>query len=126
MCKTREICSAQEIRNAVGAVIQDVASRLTLTEETEFHIRLILNELLANSLEHSGGHYAKLYYKLRQDVLHLCILDWGKGFHCGPGQISCPDVLAESGRGVYLVQCFCDSLRYNRQGNAVCVKIAVR
>ena len=119
--KIREITSAAEMRAAIEAVLAEVKTFRRVTEEKRFHIKLALNELIANSLEHTGHSYAKLMYEVGDHFFKACVLDKGQGFCLE--QCKCSDVYSKEGRGVFLVKCVSDSVRYNKTGNVVVVKI---
>ena len=115
-----------DISAAVRRVTAHVADRVSLSEEREFSIKLVLNELLANCFEHANTGRATVIYRLDEPVLKCCIMDGGNGFARQKGyRASCPCAGSESGRGIFLAQSLSQLLRYNRKGNAVMVRILV-
>lgn len=119
--KTRVITSVQEMREAIERTLCDVEAFHFVTEEKRFDIKLALNELIANSLEHTEHHYAKLMYEVGEHFFKACVLDKGQGFCLE--KCRCSESFSEAGRGVFLVKCVSDSVRYNKTGNVVVVKI---
>lgn len=121
MRKTREITSIAEMRSVIEAVLAEIESFQIVTEEKLFYIKLALNELIANSLEHTHHNYAKLLYEVEDHFFRACVLDKGQGFCLE--KCKCSDAFSKDGRGVFLVKCVTDSVRYNKTGNVVVVKI---
>lgn len=122
MCKTIQVRSLAEIHEAVTLVLEETQQVCgTLQEEESFQIKLILNELLANSLAHSHPAYARVLFRMRDNMLECCVLDPGDGFPGAQQAVRqpCPGVFSECGRGIFLVKTFADWIRYNRRGNVV-------
>ncbi|MBQ9942714.1 MAG: ATP-binding protein [Christensenellaceae bacterium] len=115
MCGSIKVQSALEIRSAVKTVLEDLASNCPITEQCKYDVRLMLSELLANSLRHSCCDHAWVLYACKGGGLRCAVMDAGCGFD--HAVTDCPDTLAEGGRGRYLVAATADRLRYNRRGN---------
>jgi anti-sigma regulatory factor (Ser/Thr protein kinase) len=120
----RTLTSPEELGDFIIEFLSDIRGSGSVSDEIEFNIKLTLRELVNNSFLHSGCEAVRILYRRRKNELHYCIMDSGKGFECC-GLYACPDMLEESGRGVYLVSCLADELRYNKKGNMVWVKIHI-
>ncbi|MDQ6781641.1 MAG: ATP-binding protein [Candidatus Eremiobacteraeota bacterium] len=77
---------------------------------------LAIIEALGNVARHACKPYAPLKFDMMLEVKRGCItvdvVDYGPGFELRPTDM--PDPMAESGRGIPLMQRFCDSLEYRR------------
>jgi len=121
MIKRIIVTDVADIRDAVSNVLTDMRIRTCISDEKEFHIKLSLNELLANSVKYSGSGRSVLVYALKNGSFCCTISDGGCGFE--PKKNCCAEVYQESGRGVYLVHSIADELRYNESGNSVYFRI---
>ena len=117
MCKTIRVCSPLEIRSAVAAVLSEISKCQPVSEQCKYDIRLMISELLANSLSYSCREQAWLLFSCKGGKLRCCVMDDGCGFE--HGKLTCPDTGSEHGRGRFLVAATADRLRYNRRGNVV-------
>ena len=122
MTKEIYVYTPLDIRNTVSRVLLDVED--CVTEEYAFAIRLVLNELLANSIVHSKGTRTKLSYRLDGEEICCSISDDGE-WYCAE-HVDCPSVIEEHGRGIYLASCYADMLRYDEEGHRVCFKIRLK
>lgn len=124
MIKRIIISDAADIRTAVADVLTHTRCKALLTDETEFNIKLSLNELLSNSIKYSESCRSVLVYSLRNGSLCCSISDHGCGFDAQSAH--CAGLLQESGRGVFLVRSITDELHYNKQGNSVFFRIRLQ
>ena len=122
MMKDIYVYTPLDIRNTVSRVLKDVSDYVT--EEYAFAIRLVLNELLANSVVHSKGTRTKLSYKLEAQQICCAISDDGE-WYCAK-DVDCPSVEEDHGRGIFLASCYADMLRYDEEGHRLCFKIRYR
>ncbi len=94
------------------------------TQET-FAVRLAMEEAIVNAIKH-GHRYdpskqVEIRYQVGPDRLLVEVEDQGPGFD--PREV--PDPLADenlerdSGRGMFLMQCYMTWVRYNAAGNCV-------
>ncbi|MFA5478407.1 MAG: SpoIIE family protein phosphatase [Candidatus Muiribacteriota bacterium] len=98
-------------------------------EDLKFKIRLIIDEILSNAIEH-GNKYndnrnIAIYHKITSKNLTIKIIDEGKGFNWQE-KISkqCDiNIKSERGRGIIIVKELCSSIKYNKKGNEVTIKI---
>ena len=72
-------------------------------QERAFDCRLIANELLANTLKHSQCE-ATLCWAVLERKVELWVVSPVP--YTPPSQSACSDILAEHGRGLYLVDTF--------------------
>lgn len=115
------ISSVPELRKSVSDIMMLVKQMNYFSDEREYDLRLCLRELLQNSLNYSGYSTVKLLYEATDDHFRFSVVDKGKGFSVNVCP-TCPDVMSESGRGIFLVHELADFVRYNKKGTAVTVK----
>ena len=101
-----EIENHDSLKAAVDEICVFLSSR-AVAEERIFDCKLVMYELLANSLEHSGGR-AWLQVALEQGKIHITVR--AEMTYCPPKKGVCPSIEAERGRGLFLV----DSLSVER------------
>jgi len=121
-------CQPCEIRNFINCIMERINSWKRLSDENEYQIRLILNELIANGTIHGNkgictkGITASVMVS-EADTLCITIQDDGKGFNyneiCGDNAISIPDPYSECGRGLKLIKAICDDIKFNQSGNKI-------
>lgn len=121
MFKDIYIYSPLDIRNTVADVMHELHG---ITEERAFGVRLVLNELLANSILHSGGTRTVLSYRLTGNIIDCAISDDGEW--CSSADIVCSNVDEEHGRGVYLASYYTDYLVYDDMHHKIYFKIKVK
>jgi len=90
-----------------------------------FGVRLAMEEAIVNAIKHGHQYDAGKQVEVRYRVTDVCLLaeiqDQGPGFD--PREV--PDPLADenldrdSGRGLYLMQCYMTWVRYNASGTCV-------
>lgn len=101
-----EIHDHESLKTAVDEVCAFLSSH-AVPEERIFDCKLVAYELLANSLEHSGG---KAWMQVELGNGEICITVRAERVYCPPQKGACPSLNAERGRGLYLV----DSLSVER------------
>lgn len=89
-------------------------------KETVFSAKLVADELITNALKHGGGK-AFLSVSRGEGEIYLNVKSL-KSFS-PPEKSVCPDVLSESGRGLFLVDSFCDKKETTPFGIKVTIKI---
>lgn len=121
---------------AVGSTIEIILNAIQLkhilNEENLFEIKVVLNELIVNSLCH--GNQCELQkatyvtYKLMNDILYISVKDEGHGFDPKIRKVSMDDYIkttnnnfCEHGRGLIIVESLCNRVKYNNCGNKVAV-----
>jgi len=105
--------SAEEL--AVGA-----AQRLGFDEDDLMKIGMAVRECMVNAVVH-GNRYSdrkKVHFTVRQgeDQLQVSIADEGDGFDFEnlPDPLAPENLLATSGRGIFLIRSFMDEFRIRR------------
>ncbi len=112
----------EQMRLVVGSVLEDAKTILLVEGEKWYDIKVILNELCCNALEH-GEYPVELYTAIcaGDNSLHILISDSGSGFVPELKQES--DAAAERGRGLTLVSALADDLMFNLAANKVLVRM---
>lgn len=105
----------------VGAVHTFLASvwdaEPTVSSDDRMALELALVELTSNVIEHGAhgrGVSCSLHLDIRDDAVEVRLTDDGVPVPVDPAAARLPDALAESGRGLALVQMVVDDLRYER------------
>jgi len=124
--------------NAVCETVRGIVSYLEnsigINSDQSFDVKIILNELLQNAIEHGNllNGKKKVFMDVRireKDVLNITIKDQGQGFDVGKvlsmknDHINCDILeLPECGRGIQIVRSLCDDITFNQRGNCITVK----
>lgn len=93
------------------------------TFDLDNNLKLALVEGITNAMEHGNrwdaGKKVSVKSEVTKDLLRLTIKDQGPGFdvHLLPDPTVSDHLLAERGRGVFLMQAIMDEVTYNEQGN---------
>ncbi|WIB79073.1 ATP-binding protein [Curtobacterium sp. MCPF17_002] len=93
------------------------ATEPSLSDEDRMALELALVELASNVIEHAArpsGVACSLRIDVGQDAVEAHLTDDGVPVPVDPSAARLPDALAESGRGLALVQMVVDDLRYER------------
>lgn len=114
-----EIDSYNALREALKQM--SLAFSEELSEETAFNSKLVATELLSNVLQHGGGR-AKFRVERTGNELRLCVQC--ENHYRPPETSACADRYAECGRGLFLVDAYCERRTYSEQdGITVFLKI---
>ena len=117
-----------EIKTVVGHLLYDVKNTHSLTEQKEFEIKLVMNELLSNCFKYcriSPDSPVIVEYMVEEKQLHFTVSDCGSGFNVQAihynelDTMSDKTLFAENGRGLFLANQFSSNLRFNDTGNQV-------
>ena len=92
-------------------------------------IFLCVSEAVMNAIEHGNRNICSrkivIYVDYTQNYMNIRIMDEGEGFNYE--NITNPtnedNIKKESGRGIFIINAFADSLEYNKKGNIVHFKI---
>jgi len=113
------IQSLSDNQFTIEQAVHSAARRLraaNVEQETAAAVVLAIVEALGNVARHACKPYEPLKFDLLLEIQRGCItvdvVDYGPGFDLRPCPM--PEPLAESGRGIPLMQRFCDSLEYRR------------
>lgn len=114
----------EQMRLVLGRVLEDAREQLPVQEETWYDIKVILNELCCNALEH-GKYPVEVFSALcdNDSMLHILVSDSGEGFLPQTKPIQDPD--SERGRGLTIVDALADDLIFNATANKVLVRIQI-
>ncbi len=82
-------------------------------QERIFDSRLIVNELVANVLKHTG-EIAHVTGEIKDGMIEVTVRS--KSRFIPPQESRCSDVFAEHGRGLYLVDRLCSQRRTDENG----------
>lgn len=119
----------KKINDAADSLISAVRSRVGLTNEDEYKVRLIVKELLTNVLSYSDADKVTLGARLEDSTLIIEIEDNGSGFKYQDimnRDVTGDDFLmCDGGRGIFLVRMMAESISYNEKGNRVKVAVGV-
>ncbi|MGE5627237.1 MAG: ATP-binding protein [Solirubrobacterales bacterium] len=102
--------------------IDNIIEELDLKEEI-FEIKLIMMEAVTNAVLHGNAgdvnKLVKLKYQLSDETLIIKVKDSGNGFNKVKDmtEINENRLYDESGRGLYLIECFADKVQY--EGNSI-------
>jgi serine/threonine-protein kinase RsbW len=122
-----ELCN---IKTAVIKVVKHLKNIIPICDEEIFDIRVILNELIINSIQHSEANDENIRIICgisEKKFLYLIIEDRGCGYNkeeviiCSSSIEGKINEMKESGRGLLIVRGLCDKLKTNRKGNKVVV-----
>ncbi|HLW38364.1 MAG TPA: ATP-binding protein [Candidatus Eremiobacteraceae bacterium] len=113
------IQSLSDNQFTIEQAVHSAARRLraaNVEQETAAGVVLAIIEALGNVARHACKPFEPLRFELLLEVKRGCIVvdvvDYGPGFELR--RATMPDPFAESGRGIPLMQRFCDSLEYRR------------
>lgn len=98
------------------SAIESAAPLAGADAETRFRIELGLTEVLTNILRHSGGCEAiTVRIGARREVLTVLVVSDGRRFDMSRAEAQLPtELLAEGGRGLFLIRECVDRLRYRQ------------
>ena len=123
-----------DIKVAVAGVMSGIERHMALSEARKYEIKLVMNELLVNCFDHadiSGKKTVVLGVFIKESKVRIRVKDNGKGFEYEythrslKNPINEKRLYAEGGRGLMLVDAFCDTVQYFGNGNSVEVSIAL-
>ena len=99
-----------------------------------FELKVILNELILNAIKHGNKEDSAKYVNItagltRDESAYILIEDEGEGCNCkymvDSNYTTGQDVdlydMKETGRGLHIVGCLCERIKFNSRGNKVVV-----
>lgn len=110
--------------NALRCALHEMCRRFSaefIPEDALFKVRLVADELLSNVLQHGGGR-ATLRAERVGDEIRLFVR--GENEYRPPEESAPADVFSERGRGLFLVDSFCEKREYS-EADGVCVLIRI-
>lgn len=115
-----EVKNCDTLRHAVDALTAFLFAE-NVSEGSIFDSKLVASELLGNVLQHANGQ-AKLHFEIKDGCVELRIV--GKQ-NFVPTKATCSDVYAEHGRGLFIVQKYCEECVFSEtDGIKVRIKIS--
>ncbi len=110
--------------NALHDALQKLCRALVaerVPDDAVFSSKLVASELVSNVLQHGGGH-ARFAVVREGDMIRMCVKSACS--FCPPEKSVCSKVDSESGRGLFLVDEYCETRTYSeREGICVVIKI---
>jgi serine/threonine-protein kinase RsbW len=103
-------------------------SPLGLDEELAYNIVLVTTEAVTNAIEHGNAHDASksvhISYEATPTLVIVSVEDEGSGFAptAVPDPLSAENLLADGGRGVYLIEEIADEVLYENGGRRVVMR----
>ena len=109
----------------IETFLQDISKQFSLSEEVYGNILISLTEAVNNAIKHGNKNdknkYVKINLKAKSDSLTFKISDEGEGFN--PNNLPDPTAIdrleQDGGRGVFIMRCLCDQLKYQENGRTV-------
>ena len=117
------------IEEAVELVTRHCLAGHEAPPKTRFRLQVVLSEALSNAImrgnREDSAKWVHVRAELGPDAIQLVVTDEGAGFDPAavPEPIR-PEQLDEaSGRGLYLIRKLVDDVRFNEQGNSICMTL---
>jgi serine/threonine-protein kinase RsbW len=91
-------------------------------------LRLVGSEAITNAIEHGNeldvSKIVTFVLAVNEQCVEMWVTDEGPGFDESklPDPLARENLLAEGGRGVYLIHQFADEIRYESNGNCLCAR----
>jgi len=115
------------IEEAVELVTRHCLAGHEAPPKTRFRLQVVLSEALSNAIMRGNredrGKWVHIRAELDATVIQLEVTDEGAGFNPAavPEPIR-PEQLDEAnGRGLFLIRKLVDDVRFNEQGNSICM-----
>jgi serine/threonine-protein kinase RsbW len=91
-----------------------------------FKVEIILREMLTNAVRHGcrldTRRKVRFHLTLCPAYLRILVADPGAGFNWQRQLLKDSSQHASNGRGLKIIQYYCNTLRFNKQGNVLLVK----
>jgi serine/threonine-protein kinase RsbW len=122
-----DIKSRKKIVDSITDKILKSGKRIVLTGE---ELYLTIDEAVTNAMEHGNkwDPLKKLHVRITSNSnhLHVVISDEGNGFNTRKIEkgIRKRDVLSTRGRGIYIINQFCD-IKWNDKGNQIDLQLKI-
>lgn len=119
--------SLENVKKAVSEILEFLDSNIiNLSKEDFLDLKLVLNELIINSVIHGNNNdiskTVKIYIEVSsENIIKATISDEGKGYNYNEYLIKEQKQLSfdENGRGIALVSALIDTITFNDIGNTV-------
>ena len=117
------------IEEAVELVTRHCLAGQDAPKRTRFRLMVVLSEALSNAIVRGNredrGKWVEVRAELGPETIQIVVTDEGPGFDPAavPEPIR-PEQLDEAnGRGLYLIRKLVDAVRFNEQGNSICMTL---
>lgn len=125
--------------NSIGVVVSELTNSLlsgygSISECMLFELKVILNEILVNAVQHGNKGDEDKWVKVNAGVserglMFVIVEDEGCGYDyvntCSCRKPCCemtePLDMTENGRGIMIIKGLCDTVRVNSKGNKIVV-----
>ena len=115
-----KICDYESFQASIRQICADLSLH-KISKEKIFDCRLIINELIANVLQHSSGG-ACLTLEVKDGLVQILVK--AEQVYCPPQNKECPETTAERGRGIYLVDSLSQERVFTEEGE-ILVKVKI-
>ncbi|MBN4056148.1 ATP-binding protein [Rhodothermus sp. AH-315-K08] len=128
----KELVVRSEFEN-LDSVVQETEDFVRLHEgddDVVYNIMLLTSEAVTNAMEHGNGldpsKEVKIAFEAGTDHLIISVQDQGNGFseEGVPNPLDDENLLAEGGRGLYLMHALADEIRYEDGGRRVVMRFS--
>ncbi len=115
------------IEEAVELVTRHCLAGHAATRTIRFRLQVVLSEALANAILRGNREaldkYVDVRAELRADLIRVDVTDQGPGFDPAaiPEPIEPEQIDEAGGRGLFLIRQLVDTVRFNEQGNSICM-----
>jgi serine/threonine-protein kinase RsbW len=117
------------IEEVVDLLMRHCCSDSWLCRRRRFNLRVAVAEALANAIvagnREDRSKWVEVQAELRGDQIRVEITDQGPGFD--PALVSAPvepeELDRPNGRGLFLIRHLVDDVRFNPQGNSICMTL---
>jgi len=128
------LTSLDDIKVVTDGVIGALDDSFTISDQKKYEISLVINELLVNCFQHANpsamgpvvfdvsAHGGQLDIRVTDSVQGFAYKRRVNHLEKGSEEIR---LFSEHGRGLILVEAFCQEMIFNGRGNSVQVKIAL-
>ena len=116
------------IEEAVAVLTRHCLAGAQVSPGIQFRLQVALSDALANAILRGNREDAAkqvfVQIDLQPDVVSIEITDEGDGFdHASAGESLDPEVENPGGRGLFLIRHMVDDVRFNPQGNSICMTL---
>jgi serine/threonine-protein kinase RsbW len=120
------------IEEVVDLLLRHCCSSGWLCRKLRFNLRVAVAEALANAIvagnQEDRSKWVQVQAEVCGDQIRIEVTDQGPGFD--PATITAPvlpeDLDRQSGRGLFLIRHLVDDVRFNAQGNSICMTLRRR
>lgn len=120
------------IEEVVDLLMRHCCTGGWLCRRLRFNLRVAIAEALANAIVAGNledrSKWVQVQAEVRGDQIRIEVTDQGPGFD--PETISAPvlpeDLDRANGRGLFLIRHLVDDVRFNAQGNSICMTLRRR